>query len=93
MIDSILQRLEQEKRVDLLIRVRPHAAQSRLVTMLDDGSLKIDIAAPAEDGRGNAALIEFLAETLNISPSSIRILSGKTARLKLVRIRGFTQQP
>ncbi len=86
MIDPVLQRLQQEGRIDLLVRVRPHAAQSRLVAVLDDGSLKIDIAAPAEDGRGNTALAKFLGETFHVSASSVKILSGKTARLKLVRI-------
>jgi uncharacterized protein len=92
MLENIRQRLTEEGRIDLMIRVRPHAAQSKLVSILDDGSLKIDIAAPAEDGRGNKVLSKFLGETFGVPSSSIKILSGKTARLKLVRITAPEQR-
>lgn len=85
---ELKQRLAREGKIDVLVRARPHASRSQFVGMLDDGSLKIDIAAPAEDGRGNAALAGFIAELFGVPPSRVKILSGKTARLKLVRIWG-----
>lgn len=86
LMDDIQLRLAQEGRIDLVVRVRPHAARSRWVGVLQDGSVKIDIAAPAEDGRGNAALLKFLAEVCAVPLSQVRLLSGKTSRIKLVRI-------
>jgi len=86
MIDALRQRLEKEGRIDLMFRVRPHAAQSQFIDILDDGSVKIDIAAPAEDGKGNIALCKFIGELFGVPPLNVKILSGKTARLKLVRI-------
>ena len=86
MIDDLQQRLRKEGRIDILVRVRPHAAKSEVTGMLEDGSLKIAITAPAEDGRGNTMLMKFLGEQFGVPASSVDILSGKTARLKLVRI-------
>lgn len=82
------QQLAQEGKIDVLIRARPHAAKSQLIDVLDDGSLKIDIAAPAEEGKGNAVLAKFIGELFEVPSSRVKILSGKAARLKLVRITG-----
>lgn len=53
---------------------------------LSDGSLKVQIAAPAQEGRGNAALLKFLAQEFHVPVSAVNILAGKTGRQKLVRI-------
>lgn len=69
-----------------MVRARPHAPQSKFIDVLDDGSVKIDIAAPAEDGKGNVALCKFIGKLFNVPVLNVKILSGKTARLKLVRV-------
>ncbi|MNC90733.1 hypothetical protein D3C83_68680 [compost metagenome] len=51
-------------------------------------ALKIRIAAPAVDNKANAALIEFLSETLGVPKSSIAIRHGATGRRKVVEIAG-----
>lgn len=88
MLEVFKQRLAQEGKIDVLVRARPHAAKSKFVDVLDDGSLKIDIAAPAEEGRGNVLLAKFVGELFDVPASRVKILSGKTARLKLIRIIG-----
>ena len=46
--------------------------------------LKVRVSAPPVDGAANAALIAFLAKALRRPRSSISLVSGETARLKLV---------
>lgn len=92
MLTELKQRLAQEGKIDVLVRARPHAAKSQFIGVLDDGSLKIDIAAPAEEGRGNAALAKFIGELFDVPSSRVKILSGKAARLKLVRITGMNSE-
>lgn len=86
MIGAFKKRLEDEGKVDVIIRVRPRAVRSELTGMLEDGSIKASVTAAAEDGQANIALAKLLAEAFNLPVSKIRILSGATARLKLVRI-------
>lgn len=86
MLDVFRELLSEKGSLDLVIRIRPQAARTQLQSVLEDQSLKIDIAAPAEDNRGNLALVRFLAEQFEIPQSNIKILSGKTSRMKLVRI-------
>jgi uncharacterized protein len=86
MVDHLRKRLMSEGHIDVMVRVRPHASKTELTNVLEDGSLKIAVAAPAEEGRGNTMLVKFLASLFDVPVSSVTILSGKTARLKLVRI-------
>lgn len=86
MIPTLQERLRRDGILDCTIRVRPHASVTVIKSILDDGSIKIDLAAPAEDNKANIELVRFLAETFGVSVASVSILSGATARVKLVRI-------
>jgi uncharacterized protein len=67
------------------VRVRPSARCSSIAGY-DGQAIRADVAAPAIAGRANQELIHTLAEALGISKSLIRIVSGQTARTKLVEI-------
>lgn len=54
--------------------------------------LKVRVSAPPVDGAANAALIAFLAKTLRRPRSSLKIVSGDTARLKLVEIEDLADE-
>jgi len=58
---------------------------------MEDGSLKIRLTAPPVDGAANEALVKFLSETLCISKSSVEIVTGHTAREKLVKSSGMSE--
>lgn len=61
------------------------------MTSMADGTLKIRLTAPPVDGAANAALIEFLSNAFSVPKSHIEILSGHTARQKIVRIDGVSK--
>lgn len=86
MLGTFLQRLQKEGYVNITVRVRPSASQSRVTSVLQDESIKIDLAAPADDNKANIELVKFLAEAFGVAAANITILSGKTARVKLVRV-------
>ena len=73
----------------LLLRVhaQPRAAKSEIAGLMGE-ALKIRLAAPPVDGKANRALAEFLAETLNLPKSAVRLKSGETGREKLFIITG-----
>jgi uncharacterized protein YggU (UPF0235/DUF167 family) len=52
--------------------------------------LKVRVASPPVDGAANAALIAFLAKTLKIPRSAVRLAAGDTARLKRLELDGVT---
>ncbi len=56
-----------------------------------EGMLWLRLTAPPVDNKANFALIEFLADELNIDKSDIQIISGAKSRIKLIEIEGITE--
>lgn len=75
--------------VELSVLVQPRASRTKLVGE-HDGRLKIALAAPPVDGEANAALIEFVSDTLGVRKSDAELLDGATGRRKRLLIRGVT---
>lgn len=46
----------------------------------------VAVAARAVDGKANRAIERSLAEYLNVPPSHVRIVSGQTAKEKIVEV-------
>jgi len=76
----------------LSLHVQPGAKRSA-VAGLHGASLKIRLAAPALEGRANAALIEFLAEQFGVAKRDVKLLSGERSREKRVGITGSKTDP
>ena len=53
--------------------------------------LKVRVSAPPSDGAANAAVVALLAKTLKRPKSTLRIVSGESARLKLLEIDGLDE--
>lgn len=53
--------------------------------------LKVRIAAAPTEGQANAALTAFVAKALKRPKSAVRIVSGDTARLKILAIEGLDE--
>ncbi|MBU1018338.1 MAG: DUF167 domain-containing protein [Patescibacteria group bacterium] len=68
----------------LRIKVTPKSPKTELVDTLDDGTIKIRIAAPPEKGKANKELIKFLKK--HYKTDKVTIISGKSDPLKLVKI-------
>ncbi|HNY32894.1 MAG TPA: DUF167 domain-containing protein [Fibrobacteria bacterium] len=63
----------------------PGASRSRIVGELGD-RLKIQVAAPPEDGKANKAVIEVLAQWLGVAKSEVELVSGASQPAKVFRI-------
>ncbi len=75
--------------VILDVRVIPRAKKTQVGGVRDD-ALVVRLAAPPVEGAANAALVEFLADTLRLPRHAIQILSGERGRRKRVAIAGVT---
>jgi hypothetical protein len=75
-----------KKGAALAIRVTPRASRNEIVEILSDGTIRIRLTAPPVEGKANHALVEFLAEILDIAPGRIEIVAGATGRDKLISI-------
>jgi uncharacterized protein len=68
------------------IFVQPRSSRNEAVGMHGD-ALKIRLTAPPVDGEANKTCIDFLSKRLNVSKSSIEIISGRTGRTKQILLR------
>jgi len=76
--------------VELLVLVQPRASRTKVLGE-HDGRLKIALAAPPVDGEANAALIEFLADELDLRKADVELLDGDTNRRKRLLVRRMTE--
>ena len=72
----------------LAIKIQPKAGQDRL-TKIEELHLKVQLKAPAEEGKANAALIGFLRKFFKVPRANIKILLGAKSRSKWVEISGL----
>ncbi len=75
--------------VRISLWVQPRASRTRVVG-LHEGALKIQVAAPPVEGEANEALVAFLAKTLGVKKSQVRICSGEKGRRKVAEVSGVT---
>jgi uncharacterized protein (TIGR00251 family) len=69
----------------LSVKVIPNSSRRQLVGWHGD-QLKLKLAAPAEKGKANMALLKLLSKELGLPRVSIKILSGHTNQLKVLTI-------
>jgi uncharacterized protein (TIGR00251 family) len=71
------------------VRVQPGASKD-IIAGIREGFLLIKLCSPPVDGRANDSLIRFVADRLDISRSSIRIIHGIKNRKKLLEVAGVS---
>jgi hypothetical protein len=81
----------QEDAITFTVRVQPRATKSAIAGEVE-GSLKIKLAAPPVDGAANEELIRFLAKLFGVARRDVTILSGATAKTKIIQINGLASE-
>jgi uncharacterized protein (TIGR00251 family) len=71
------------------VKVLPRSSRTEILGMEND-VYRVKITDPPVEGKANKALVTLLSEKLGVSRSHVELVSGKTGRLKRVRIRGLT---
>ena len=74
----------------LPVRAQPGARKAK-VAGEHNGALKIAVTAPPQDGRANDALVELVADLLQLKRSHVELISGDKSRDKRLLIRGATK--
>jgi uncharacterized protein (TIGR00251 family) len=69
----------------LTILVKPNARHEK-VEVQPDGSLKVHVNAPPQEGRANERVVEILAKHFKIPKSRIVVVHGATGRQKVIKI-------
>jgi uncharacterized protein len=82
---------EAQNAVILHVKLIPRAKQNEIVGIEGD-ALKIRLNAPPVQGRANEALVQFLADILDIPRANVEIVHGAASRHKVLRLHGVSAQ-
>jgi uncharacterized protein len=72
----------------LQLRVSPRAGRARIVGR-HGGGWKVCVTAAPEAGKANDAVVRLLADTLSLPRRDVAIVSGHSARDKVVSLGGI----
>jgi uncharacterized protein len=72
----------------ITVRLTPRAAREEIAGVRE-GALVVRVTAPPVDGAANEALVKLLAKRLGLQRGALRIVSGGTARTKVVEVDGI----
>jgi hypothetical protein len=77
--------------VETLIKVKvlPRSSRTEIAGREND-VYRVKLTDPPVEGKANKTVIALLAEQLGVPKREIEIVSGKTGRLKTIRIRRLT---
>ena len=64
----------------------------KLIVGKEGEFIKVKVNSPPVGGEANKELISLISKRLSIPRGSIEIISGKTSRIKLLRLRGIDKE-
>lgn len=76
----------------LEVYAKPGAKRSEVAGIHGD-AVRVRIAAPALEGKANAALLAFLAEIFGVPRKNVTLIRGTRGRRKTVRIESPSLRP
>jgi uncharacterized protein len=83
--------LSNKTGISFSVKVQPGASRTSVVGVEGD-FLKVRLAATPIDGKANKALIEVLAQKLDVPKSSVRICSGLSSRRKVISVEHCSER-
>ena len=85
-------RIGADGTITLTIHAQPGAKKTEVAGVHGD-CLKVRLAAPAVEGKANAALIAFFAEAFGVPQRNVALIRGENGRRKTLRIASPAARP
>ena len=85
------QKAKYTRKSRITVRLQPRASRDELLGWTEEGTLRVRVMAPPVGGAANAALVQLLAKRLGIAKSKVLLVSGATARNKVIEVQGVAE--
>jgi uncharacterized protein (TIGR00251 family) len=86
MLEGLKQRLQTDGKLIIDVKVIPRATQTEIMGVMNNGALKVKVAAVPDQGKANVELREFLAQQFGVGKGMVTIIAGETSQRKIIRI-------
>lgn len=87
MLSKFKRQLKDKGEIYLKIKVHPNAAKTIVKAVMNNNTVKVDIAAPPVRNKANQELVKFLAQGFSVSKNNVKIISGINDKNKLIKIK------
>ena len=74
----------------ITIFIQPRASRDEILGLNKEGVLRVRVKEPPVDGAANEALVQLVAKKLGVRKDSVTLVSGATARNKVIEVEGLT---
>ena len=81
---------ESEEGVVFGAKIVPGSSRTAICGLLD-GMLKVRVSSPAEKGKANKCLVEYLSKVVGVKKSAVKIVSGERNPVKQVQVLGISR--
>lgn len=71
--------------------MQPRASRNS-VDEFREGALRVRVTAPPQEGKANAAVVELLADFLDVPKGRIKIVRGASSRNKVIEFSGVNDE-
>ncbi len=86
MLKEFKQQFEKSGEIYLRVKVRPGANKTQIKEIMNNETVKIDIAAMPIKGKANQELINFLVQKFDVCKDNVKIINGLKTKDKLVKV-------
>lgn len=69
----------------IYVKVSPRSSKNE-VTKISEGEYKVKLTAAPVDNAANSMLIKVLADYFGVAKSCLKIIGGKSAKVKIIEI-------
>lgn len=69
----------------IYVKISPRSSRNA-VQKISEGEYKVKLTAPPVKSQANEMLVKLMAEHFGVAKSKVKILNGKTAKIKLLEI-------
>jgi uncharacterized protein YggU (UPF0235/DUF167 family) len=70
------------------VRLTPRGGADR-IDRVKNGLLQVRVATAPVDGAANASMLRLLAAELDVPPTTLRVVTGASSRVKIVEVDGL----
>ncbi len=86
MLSKFRKQLKIKNEIYLKVKVRPGAIKTLTREIMDNGTIKVDVAAPPVKGKANQELVKFLAQEFSVRENNVKLISGIRDKVKFIKI-------